>query len=168
MLASVHCVAVFSLLSILAVATLWLTWADLCHRRISHRPAAVFALLSIAVVTAYAVVTQNADSLIQSLVAAGTITVVAFVGALLAPGHLGGGDVKLLGILTLILAWLGWASLGIAALVWVPILALWSGVHIVRGQNKREIPLAPSLFLASWTAVVLSGAASSSLPGTTP
>ena len=71
------------------------------------------------------------------------------------PGGMGGGDVKLAGVIGIYLGWLGWGALAIgafAAFVWGGVFGI---VLIVlrRAGRKSAIPFGPWMILGAWTGV---------------
>lgn len=156
-----------SLASILAVATVSLSRSDLLYQRIPNRPLVLFVLLSVVVVSTHALLVGNPESAARATLLALTVTPVACACALLAPGKLGGGDVKLLGYLVFVLSWFGWLTLGLAAIAWLPVTVLWSRIRAALRGPEQIIPLAPGLFLTTWLALLVSSVASASLSGAT-
>lgn len=157
-----------SLASILAVATISLSRSDLRYQRIPNRPLVLFAILSGVVVSVHALLVGNPEPAARSTLLALTVTLVAYACAVLAPGKLGGGDVKLLGYLVFVLSWFGWLPLSLAAIAWLPVTALWSRIRAALRGPERIIPLAPGMFLTTWLALLVSSVASASLSGATP
>jgi leader peptidase (prepilin peptidase)/N-methyltransferase len=96
--------------------------------------------------------------LLRSVIAALVLFVVYFVLALVSPGGggLGLGDVKLAGLLGLLLGWLSWGtvivSLG-AAFVIGGVIAL---ILLVSGRASRssQIAFGPSMVLGAWVALM--------------
>lgn len=76
------------------------------------------------------------------------------------PGGMGGGDVKLAGVLGMCLAWFGWAELivgGFAAFLIGGVV----GVALMLGRRatrKSAIPFGPWMLLGAWVGLVAGGA----------
>lgn len=74
---------------------------------------------------------------------------------LIRPGGMGGGDVKLAGVIGLYLGWLGWGALAVGAFA----AFLWGGIFGValialrRAGRKSRIPFGPWMILGAWTGV---------------
>lgn len=74
---------------------------------------------------------------------------------LLRPGGMGGGDVKLAGVIGIYLGWLGWGALAVGAFA----AFLWGGIFGValialrRAGRKSRIPFGPWMILGAWTGV---------------
>jgi leader peptidase (prepilin peptidase) / N-methyltransferase len=67
---------------------------------------AVFSLLAVA-----ALIGHDAGALERALLGSAALTICYLLLALLRPGQLGGGDIKLAGLAGLTLGWLGWPTL---------------------------------------------------------
>ena len=79
-----------------------------------------------------------------------------FAIRLASPGALGGGDVKLAGLLGLYLGWMGWEAILIATLV----TFLIGGIHALvlmslrRAGRGTRIPFGPAMLGGAWVALV--------------
>lgn len=78
-----------------------------------------------------------------------------FVLRLARPGGMGGGDVKLAGVIGLYLGWIGWGALAVGAFA----AFLYGGVFGIvllllrRAGRKTAIPFGPWMILGAWTGV---------------
>jgi leader peptidase (prepilin peptidase) / N-methyltransferase len=143
-----------------AGAAVVLAQVDLAVHRLPDR--VVFP--SIAVVAAAwladAVVLGTWDALLRAVLA-GVVAFAAAVGAaLLSPGGgMGFGDVKLLGLLGVLLGWFGWAVLGLGVVLGFLAGALGTVVLLVlrRAGWRSEVALGPSLLLGAVVALVGAG-----------
>ena len=78
-----------------------------------------------------------------------------FVLRLVRPGGMGGGDVKLAGVIGIYLGWLGWGALAVGAFA----AFLFGGVFgialmlVRRAGRKTAIPFGPWMILGAWTGV---------------
>jgi leader peptidase (prepilin peptidase)/N-methyltransferase len=86
---------------------------------------------------------------------AGMLLCCLFFGGLylLAPGGLGGGDVKLAGPLGATLAWVDWRTLIVGILLGWLTAAIGYGVTRLAGSRRQELPLGP--FLIGATILIL-------------
>lgn len=83
-----------------------------------------------------------------------------FVMALVYPGGMGFGDVKLAGVLGLYLGWLGWGSLVVGGFVAFLLGGLFALVLLVLGRANRKsnIPFGPWMLLGAWVGIFAGGA----------
>jgi leader peptidase (prepilin peptidase)/N-methyltransferase len=97
----------------------------------------------------------------HAVIRAGEAAVVMFAGylvlALLPRANLGFGDVKLAGLLGLLLGWLGWPAVLLGALLPHLLNGPVAVVLLLSRKVRRdtEIPLGPALLAGAWLAVVV-------------
>jgi leader peptidase (prepilin peptidase)/N-methyltransferase len=143
-----------------AGAAVVLAQVDLAVHRLPDR--VVFP--SIAVVAAAwladAVVMATWDSLLRAVLAGLAAFVAAVAAALISPGGMGFGDVKLLGLLGLLLGWFGWSVLGLGVVLGFVVGALGTVVLLVlrRAGWRTEVALGPSLLLGAVLALAAAAA----------
>jgi len=143
-----------------AGAAVVLAQVDLAVHRLPDR--VVFP--SIAVVAAAwladAVVTGSWDALLRAALAGLVAFGAAVAAALISPGGMGFGDVKLLGLLGLLLGWFGWSVLGLGVVLGFVVGALGTVVLLAlrRAGWRSEVALGPSLLLGAALALVAAGA----------
>ena len=88
-----------------AVPLMLIDW--ICHRLPSQLIGAMF-LGGIANFLCFSVAEGEVSSMFRAVGAAAVVFIGALATAIVAPGSLGGGDVKLLGTVALYLGWVGW------------------------------------------------------------
>jgi leader peptidase (prepilin peptidase)/N-methyltransferase len=143
----------------LLVAALGLLLApiDLAVLRLPDRLVAIAFGGSAALLLAVAVATGEYGVLLRAVLGAAAMAGGYQLLALLPGGHLGLGDVKLAGVLGLLLGWLGWgyvlAGAALPHLINGPVVLglLLSG----RARRGSSIPLGPALLAGAFLAVVL-------------
>lgn len=142
----------------LAAMAVLLSVIDLQHRRLPDAVVGPFAVAAV-LLLALAALGQGAwQPLVRAIVGAVVLFVVYLILALISPGGLGMGDVKLAGVLGLYLAYVSLRTLilgaaggfVIAALVGIVLLA----ARRVRGRTL--VPFGPPMLLSAVTAVVVS------------
>ncbi|WP_029433862.1 prepilin peptidase [Blastococcus sp. URHD0036] len=142
---------------VLAVAAVLLAVIDVQHRLLPDR----VVLPSIAVValllTAAAAVDGDWAQLGRALLGAVVLFAVFLVMALLAPGQLGMGDVKLAALLGLALGWLGWPAVLFGVLASFVVQALLAVVLLAAGRVtlRSALPFGPAMLLGSALAVAV-------------
>jgi leader peptidase (prepilin peptidase)/N-methyltransferase len=149
-----------------AVALAWfggaavvLAGVDLaCHRlpdRVTFPAAAVCA----AALLADALVTGEWPAVGRAAAAAVAVLVLATGARLVSPGGLGRGDVKLLGLLGLLLGWAGWGVLVAGVLAGFVVGALGSLVLMAAGRAgwRTAVAFGPALLVGAYVGLALAG-----------
>jgi leader peptidase (prepilin peptidase) / N-methyltransferase len=152
-------------------ATLALAWAAgaavvlgavdlLCHRLPDRVTYPAYAVCGAALLVD-AAVHGSWTALVRALVAAAAAFAVAAGVAAIAPDGLGFGDVKLLGLLGLVLGWTGWGVLlaGIFLGLLTGALASVALVATRRAGWRTALPFGPPLMLGAVLALALAGPA---------
>lgn len=100
----------------------------------------------------------DAGALWRALLAAALLFAVFLAVALVAPGSLGFGDVKLAGVLGLFTGFLGWSTVWLAMMAAFGLAAVYVVVRALvrRGGRGRVLPLGPALLLGTLIAVIAS------------
>jgi leader peptidase (prepilin peptidase)/N-methyltransferase len=140
-----------------AGAAVVLAQVDLAVHRLPDR--VVFP--SIAVVCAAwladAVVLGTWDALLRAVLAGLAAFGAAVVAALISPGGMGFGDVKLLGLIGVLLGWFGWSVLGLGVVLGFVAGALGTVVLLALRRTgwRSEVALGPSLLLGATLALLV-------------
>jgi leader peptidase (prepilin peptidase)/N-methyltransferase len=123
---------------------------DLRHRRIRNRDVGALAVVTAVVVAAFAI-DQGGDVVGRAMLGATLAAVPLLVAAVMGPGRMGGGDVKLAAVIGALLGPVSpWLSL--AAVAGALVLTL-VGMTM---RMARHAPLAPALAVSAVTALLLS------------
>jgi leader peptidase (prepilin peptidase) / N-methyltransferase len=113
----------------------------------------VFVLLAVPTV-----VSAQWGALLRAVLAGFALFVVYFVLAVVSPGGggLGFGDVKLAGVLGLLLGWLGWGPVIVSVLAAFLIGGLIALILLLVGRASRSshIAFGPSMILGAWLALM--------------
>ena len=141
----------------LAAAAVLLGVIDLQHQRLPNSIVAPFAVGSVLLLTLAAFGSGAWESLVRAVVGGVALFVVYLVLALISPASLGMGDVKLAGVLGLLMAYLSWRTLLYGATGAFAISAVIAiGILLTRRGNRRtQLPFGPSMLLAALIAVLL-------------
>jgi len=144
------------LLLVAVIFTVVLSAIDFATMRLPNRVLLAFAVSSLLVALASALVRNDWSSVSRALIGAVVLLAVYFLAFLAYPRGLGFGDVKLAPILGLALAYFGWGPLvvgGFAAFLWGAVVGLVLGAS--RGSGlKTRIPFGPWMFAGAWTGVL--------------
>ncbi|MEA5358272.1 A24 family peptidase [Amycolatopsis sp., V23-08] len=147
-------VAPFAISASVAAFGVPLAFADARHRRLPNQLVLGLAGSVGAAVIATAVVDHDAGSLARALAGAAVTTAFFLAVYFMAPGQLGGGDVKLAVPLAAALAWFGWQTLALGSLL--PWLAAAITAAIMRlGRRRTAIPMGPFLIAGTLAAMLL-------------
>ncbi len=143
-----------------AGAAVVLAQVDLAVHRLPDR--VVFPSMAV-VATAWladAAVLGTWDALLRAVLAGLAAFGAAVVAALISPGGMGFGDVKLLGLLGLLLGWFGWSVVGLGVVLGFLVGAVGTVVLLALRRTgwRSEVALGPSLLAGAALALLLSGA----------
>ena len=150
-------------------ATAALAWAagaavvlgavDLLSHRLPDRVTYPAAAVCAAALLVDAAVLGTWTAFLRALAAAAAAFAVGVVAASLSPDGFGFGDVKLLGLLGLLLGWVGWAVLLTGVLLGLLAGALGSLVLLATGRAgwRTAVPFGPPLLAGAALALVLHG-----------
>ena len=142
-----------------AGAAVVLAQVDLAVHRLPDR--VVFPSMAVVAAAwlADAVVLDTWDALLRAVLAGVAAFGAAVVAAVVSPGGMGFGDVKLLGLLGLLLGWFGWSVLALGVLLGFVVGALGTLVLLVlrRAGWRSEVALGPSLLVGATLALALAG-----------
>ncbi|WP_307858523.1 prepilin peptidase [Microbacterium flavescens] len=95
------------------------------------------------------------DALLRGGVGMIALYVFYFVLRLVRPGGMGGGDVKLAGVVGLYLGWVGWGALAVGAFAAFLVGGV-VGIALIatrRAGRKTAIPFGPFMLIGAWTGV---------------
>jgi leader peptidase (prepilin peptidase)/N-methyltransferase len=142
-----------------AGAAVVLGQVDLAVHRLPDR----VVLPSVAVVAAAwvadAAVLGSWEALLRALLAGLVAFAGAVAAALISPGGMGFGDVKLLGLLGVLLGWFGWSVLALGVVLGFVVGALGTLVLLAlrRAGWRSEVALGPSLLAGAALALLVAG-----------
>jgi leader peptidase (prepilin peptidase)/N-methyltransferase len=140
-------------------AAVVLAGVDLASHRLPDRVTYPAAAACAALLLLDAAVTGTGPALVRALGAAAVALTVAAAARLISPAGFGLGDVKLLGLLGLVLGWAGWGVLMAAVLVGFLAGALGSLVLMAVGRAgwRTAVPFGPPLLAGAYVALALAG-----------
>ncbi len=95
------------------------------------------------------------DALLRAAIGMTVLYTFYFVLRLARPGGMGGGDVKLAGVIGIYLGWVGWSSLAVGAFAAFLFGGIFGSLLMLakRAGRKTAIPFGPWMILGAWTGV---------------
>lgn len=140
-----------------AAITIALTAIDLDTHRLPDAIVLPSYPVLAALLGAAAVLTADLDSAARAAAGAGILFALYLTLALISPRGMGMGDVKLAGVLGLMLGWAGWDALAVGALAAFLLGGLVGVTLIVLGRARRStgIPFGPWMLGGAWVGILL-------------
>ncbi len=140
----------------LATSGVMLATIDWSSRELPTRLVWPAGTLLAALLVAAAAANHDLQPLVRA--ATGMLILLAFYGTIyfLRPGQLGGGDLRLGGLLGLALGWTSWTAIVMGTLVgWLAAATAVLAVRIVRrAEHGLELPLGPFLVIGAFIAIL--------------
>ena len=148
----------------LAAISVALTLIDLDIHKLPNKIVVPAYVVGIVTLGAASVIEGGFDQLIRAALGGAILFVAYFVMAIVYPGGMGFGDVKLAGVLGMYLAWLGWGQLAVGAFAAFVLGGLFSLALIVlrRVNRKSGIPFGPWMLAGAWLGTFAGGIIASS------
>jgi leader peptidase (prepilin peptidase)/N-methyltransferase len=153
------------------VAFLWLAGAsvalaiiDVEHHRLPDAIVLPSYAVGLVLLGASSALSGEWDALLRGVIGMAALFVFYLALALVKPGAMGLGDVKLAGVLGLWLAWLGWGELVVGAFAAFLLGGLFSIVLLAtrRAQRTGGIPFGPWMLAGAWVGVLVGGTVAAS------
>ena len=146
------------------IALLWFAGIGIALAAIdldTHRLPDAIVLPSYGVLAALlggaALLAGDGEAAARAAAGAGILFALYLLLALISPRGMGMGDVKLSGVIGLVLGWVGWASLAVGALAAFVLGGLVGLALIVLGRARRStgIPFGPWMLGGAWVGILL-------------
>nr|WP_318152747.1 prepilin peptidase [Microbacterium helvum] len=138
-----------------AAISIVLTLIDLDTHRLPNSIVLPSYLVSGILFTVAALLTGEWRLLLRAAIGMAVLYAFYFLLRLARPGGMGGGDVKLAGVVGIYLGWIGWGALAVGAFS----AFVYGGVFGIallllrRAGRKTAIPFGPWMILGAWTGV---------------
>ena len=118
-------------------------------------------LVAAVLFTAASILTGDFAALLRAGIAMGAFFVAYFLMALVYPGGMGLGDVKLAGVLGLYLGWVGWGAVAVGALAAFVLAGIYAVILLLtkRANRKSGIPFGPWMLAGAWLGIGIGNAA---------
>lgn len=141
----------------LAAASVALAAIDLATSTLPNRIVLPAGVIGIALLGAASLADSDYGPFLRALVGMAALFVLYLVLAVLRPGGMGLGDVKLAGVLGLYLGWSGWAALVTGAFLAFLLGGVFAMLLLLLGRAGRasRIPFGPWMLLGAWGGVFL-------------
>ncbi len=139
----------------LAAVSIALALIDLDTRRLPDAIVLPSYLVCAVLLTLASVLTADYWSLLRAAIGGAALFLAYLLMAIVYRGGMGGGDIKLAGLLGLCLGWFGWAPLIVGAFAAFVIGGI-IGVALMaarRATRKSAIPFGPSMIAGAWVGI---------------
>jgi leader peptidase (prepilin peptidase)/N-methyltransferase len=139
----------------LAAVSIALALIDLDVHRLPNKIVLPAYLVGGALLGSAALITGDYERLLGAGIGLAALWLAYFLMAVLYPGGMGFGDVKLAGVLGLFLGWLGWGPLIVGSFAAFLLGGLFAVVLLVsrRVTRKGGIPFGPWMLLGAWVGI---------------
>ena len=141
----------------LAAITIALALIDLDVHKLPNVIVVPAYAVSAALFAAASILSGDFGPLIGSGIAMAGLFISYLVMALVYPGGMGLGDVKLAGVLGIYLGWAGWGAVAVGAFSAFLLAGVFSIILIAtkRAGRKSGIPFGPWMFAGAWLGIVI-------------
>nr|WP_241986280.1 A24 family peptidase [Cryobacterium psychrophilum] len=140
----------------LAAISVALGLIDIETRRLPNRILLPAYWVVAVLLTAAALLAGEPERLLVALAGGAGLFALYFALAVIRPGGMGFGDVKLAGVLGLYLGWLGWGELAVGAFGAFLLGGLFGAVLLAarRAGRKSSIPFGPWMLVGAWIGIL--------------
>ena len=140
----------------LAAISIVLTLIDIDVKKLPNSIVLPSYLVAGVLFTLDSILTDNYGALLRAGIGGAAMFLFYFLLAVIRPGGMGFGDVKLAGVLGIYLGWLGWGNLVVGAFAAFLLGGLFSIVLLIvrRTGRKTRVPFGPWMLLGTWVGVV--------------
>jgi len=138
-----------------AAVSIVLTLIDLDTHRLPNSIVLPSYVVAGALLTTAALLSNDWLALLRAVIGMAALYVFYFTLRLVRPSGMGGGDVKLAGVIGLYLGWIGWGALAVGAFAAFVFGGLFGVVLMLarRAGRKTAIPFGPWMIAGAWTGV---------------
>lgn len=138
-----------------AAISIALTLIDLDTRRLPNAIVLPSYLVGGILFTLAAALGDEWPALLRAAVGMAALYIFYFVIRLIRPDGMGGGDVKLAGVVGMYLGWLGWGTLAVGAFAAFLLGGIFGIVLLAlrRARRKSAIPFGPWMIAGAWVGI---------------
>jgi leader peptidase (prepilin peptidase)/N-methyltransferase len=139
----------------LAAITVALALIDLDVHRLPNAIVLPSYGVALALLAAASILQGEYSGLIRAGIAMAGLAIAYFIMAIVYPGGMGFGDVKLAGVLGIYLGWAGWGPLAVGALAAFVLGGIFGIVLIAsrRATRKSGVPFGPWMLVGAWLGI---------------
>ncbi len=139
----------------LAAVSVALTLIDLDTRRLPDAIVLPSYVVLAVLFTAACLAGSSWDALVRAALGGAALFAFYLLLRLVRPGGMGGGDVKLAGVLGAALGWVGWGALAVGAFAAFVLGGLFAVALMARGRAGRRssIPFGPWMIAGAWLGI---------------
>ena len=139
----------------LAAVSVTLALIDLDVRRLPNAIVLPSYIVAAALFGAASILTADYSGLIRAAIAMAALVIAYFLMAVVKPGGMGLGDVKLAGVIGIYLGWVGWGPLAVGALAAFILGGVYALVLILsrRATRKSGVPFGPWMLAGAWLGI---------------
>lgn len=139
----------------LAAISIALAFIDLETHRLPNVLVLPGYIVGLVLLTVTCFLTGDFSPLIVAAIAGAALFALYFVMALVYPGGMGFGDVKLAGVIGIFLGWQGWGEVAVGAFAPFVLGGIFSLVLILskRAGRKSGIPFGPWMLIGAWVGI---------------
>ncbi|NYE20681.1 prepilin peptidase [Microbacterium immunditiarum] len=138
-----------------AAISVVLTLIDIRTHRLPNRIVLPSYVVAGVLLATAAVLSGDLVALLRAVIGMAALYVFYFTLRLVRPSGMGGGDVKLAGLIGLYLGWIGWGALAVGAFAAFLLGGLFGVVIMLAGRagRKTAIPFGPWMIAGAWIGV---------------
>ena len=142
-----------------AAISVALALIDLGVRRLPNVIVLPAYLVATVLLVAAATLSGDYAALARAAIGGAALGLAYLLMAVVAPGGMGFGDVKLAGVLGIFLGWIGWGALVVGAIAAFLLGGIFGIILILarRGGRKTAIPFGPWMLLGAWGGIAAGG-----------
>jgi leader peptidase (prepilin peptidase)/N-methyltransferase len=139
----------------LAAVSVALALIDIDVRRLPNAIVLPSYVVALALFTSASVLTGDYSGLIRAAIAMAALALAYFLMAIIRPGGMGLGDVKLAGVIGIYLGWIGWGPLAVGAFGAFILGGVYALVLILsrRATRKSGVPFGPWMLAGAWLGI---------------
>ena len=114
-------------------------------------------LVAGALFTASSILAGDYSALLRAAIGMAALFAAYFAMAMVYPGGMGFGDVKLAGVIGIYLGWVGWGALAVGALSAFLLAGVFAAALMLTGRANRKsgIPFGPWMLVGAWVGILV-------------